>query len=76
MEDVSPAGDQEMPMRIQTSEHCRDGLPEDGPIVLSPSLHERLLATVRQRHPQKSYGYLLSDGDPRPPTDFILFEGT
>lgn len=74
MEDVSPAGDQEMPMRIQTSEHCRDGLPEDGPIVLSPSLHERLLATVRQRHPQKSYGYLLSDGDPRTPTDFILFE--
>jgi formylglycine-generating enzyme required for sulfatase activity/proteasome lid subunit RPN8/RPN11 len=46
---------------------------QDNAIVLSPVLRERLLTTIRQRYPQKSFGYLLSDVDACTPTDFILF---
>lgn len=49
-------------------------MSEDKAIVLSPVLRERLITTIRQRFPQKSFGYLVSDVDVRTPTDFILFE--
>jgi proteasome lid subunit RPN8/RPN11 len=48
--------------------------PKDA-IVLTESLCERLLAVVAERHPQKSFGYLLSATGPRRPTDFVTFEG-
>lgn len=47
---------------------------EDQTIVLSPALRERLIATIRGRYPQKSFGYLISDVDARTPTDFLLFQ--
>src|ERR1051326_2574481 len=43
-------------------------------IVLAPGLIDRLIATVRERFPNKSYGYLVSEGDPKTATDFVLFE--
>ena len=48
--------------------------PEDA-IVLTESLRKRLLAVVAERHPQKSFGYLLSAAGPTRPTDFVRFEG-
>ncbi len=47
----------------------------DEPIVLPQSLRERLVAEIRQRLPTKSFGYLISDGDPRKPDDYLIFEG-
>src|SRR5438105_11067983 len=65
----------EQEMNDRTFDYSEDVADEDAPIVLSASLQERLVATVQRRHPQKSYGYLISDVDARTPTDFILFEG-
>ncbi|HEY7123474.1 MAG TPA: SUMF1/EgtB/PvdO family nonheme iron enzyme [Ktedonobacterales bacterium] len=44
-------------------------------ILLPLALRERLLATIEQRLPKKSFGYLLSDGEAHRPLDFIVFEG-
>jgi len=46
------------------------------PIVLPASLRDRLLAVVREHHPQKSFGYLLSATGPTRPTDFVRFAAT
>jgi proteasome lid subunit RPN8/RPN11 len=46
----------------------------DAPIVMSAGLRERLLRTVAERHPVKSFGYLLSVTDSRHPVDFVVFE--
>src|ERR1051326_234300 len=43
-------------------------------ILLPLALHERLLATIQQRLPKKSFGYLLSDANARHPTDLRVFE--
>jgi proteasome lid subunit RPN8/RPN11 len=43
-------------------------------LVLSASLLERLLWTITDRFPQKSFGYVLSHGDPWAADDFLLFE--
>ncbi|MBV9171452.1 MAG: SUMF1/EgtB/PvdO family nonheme iron enzyme [Chloroflexi bacterium] len=45
-----------------------------GTVVLPPSVYERLVHAVRARLPLKTFGYLLSDGDPWTVTDFVLFE--
>ena len=34
----------------------------EGGIVLSESLHDRLVDTVRARWPEKTFGYLISRG--------------
>jgi proteasome lid subunit RPN8/RPN11 len=47
----------------------------DEAIVLTADLRERLLDVVRDHHPQKSFGYLLSATGPTRPTDFVRFEG-
>jgi proteasome lid subunit RPN8/RPN11 len=44
------------------------------PLVLSAPLLERLLGTIETRFPRKSFGYLLSHGDPWAADDFLLFE--
>jgi formylglycine-generating enzyme required for sulfatase activity/proteasome lid subunit RPN8/RPN11 len=49
-------------------------MSEETAILLPFALRERLLATVQQRLPRKSFGYLLSDGEARAPIDFIVFE--
>jgi formylglycine-generating enzyme required for sulfatase activity/proteasome lid subunit RPN8/RPN11 len=49
-------------------------MSEETAILLPFALRERLLATIQQRLPRKSFGYLLSDGDARAPTDFMVFE--
>jgi len=46
----------------------------DNPIVLPQPLQQRLLAEIRRRLPIKSFGYLISEGDPRKPADFLIFE--
>jgi formylglycine-generating enzyme required for sulfatase activity/proteasome lid subunit RPN8/RPN11 len=48
--------------------------PQDHPIVLPGPLQERLLTEIRRRLPIKSFGYLISEGDPRKPADFLIFE--
>jgi formylglycine-generating enzyme required for sulfatase activity/proteasome lid subunit RPN8/RPN11 len=45
-----------------------------GTVVLPSSVFERLVHAVRARLPLKSFGYLVSDGDPWTATDFVLFE--
>lgn len=45
------------------------------PIVFPLEVRDRLLATIYERLPRKSFGYLISHGDPRRIDDFILFEG-
>jgi proteasome lid subunit RPN8/RPN11 len=42
-------------------------------VVLTPELADRLVATVHERFPVKSFGYLLSNSDSRHPVDFLLF---
>jgi proteasome lid subunit RPN8/RPN11 len=42
-------------------------------IVLPPGLVERLVGRIQERFPEKSFGYLLSESDPRHPVDFVLF---
>jgi proteasome lid subunit RPN8/RPN11 len=42
---------------------------------MTRALHKRLLAAVRERHPQKSFGYLLSATGPTRPIDFVRFDG-
>lgn len=49
-------------------------MSENTVIVLPLALRERLLTTITQRHPRKSFGYFISDKDTSTPTDFILFE--
>jgi proteasome lid subunit RPN8/RPN11 len=49
-------------------------MSDQGGIALCGRLHDRLVATVQSRLPRKSFGYLLSDGDPRRAKDFLLFE--
>jgi formylglycine-generating enzyme required for sulfatase activity/proteasome lid subunit RPN8/RPN11 len=43
-------------------------------IAFPVPMYERLLSEVAKRHPVKTFGYLLSDGNPNEPTDFVLFE--
>jgi proteasome lid subunit RPN8/RPN11 len=43
-------------------------------VVLSGTVADRLLATVLSRHPRKSFGYLVSQGDAWTATDFLLFQ--
>lgn len=43
-------------------------------ILLQRQVYERLLTEVRRRHPRKTFGYLLSPGAPKAPTDFIVLE--
>ena len=49
-------------------------MSDQGGIALCGTLHDRLVAAVQSRLPRKSFGYLLSDGDPRRVRDFLLFE--
>jgi proteasome lid subunit RPN8/RPN11 len=42
-------------------------------VVLPAALHGRLLSTVVERYPRKSFGYLVSAGPPEAPSDFVLF---
>jgi proteasome lid subunit RPN8/RPN11 len=45
-------------------------------VILFPArLRDQLLAVVREHHPQKSFGYLLSPNGRTRPTDFVRFEG-
>jgi len=46
----------------------------DSPIVMPAAVLERLLETIRHRLPRKSFGYLLTAGDPRRIDDFLIFE--
>lgn len=46
---------------------------EQREIVLKGALRERLLASVRDRFPFKSFGYLLAEGDSPDAIDFVLF---
>lgn len=43
-------------------------------VVLRPDLRERLLQTVQQRLPRKSFGFLISYDESAPASDFVLFE--
>jgi proteasome lid subunit RPN8/RPN11 len=44
-------------------------------VVLTDALRGALVAAIRERHPRKSFGYLVSDDEEtRQPTDFFLFE--
>src|SRR5262245_62105727 len=43
-------------------------------VVLTESLYRRLLGVVRERHPQKWFGYLLSATAPTRPTEFVCYE--
>jgi proteasome lid subunit RPN8/RPN11 len=49
--------------------------PRHHAVVLTESLRDRLLTEIRERHPRKTYGYLLSATDPARPTDFVSFKG-
>ena len=42
-------------------------------IAFPRTLHDRIVATVAERFPQKSFGYLLSDTSAHEPRDFVLF---
>jgi proteasome lid subunit RPN8/RPN11 len=44
-------------------------------VVMSRDLQDRLAAAVAEQFPRKAFGYLVSDGDPYEPKDFLLFEG-
>jgi formylglycine-generating enzyme required for sulfatase activity len=48
---------------------------DEDPILLPPDLRDRLIATVRSRLPRKSFGYFISSGNPREPSDFLMLEG-
>jgi proteasome lid subunit RPN8/RPN11 len=48
---------------------------EPSALMFSRALHDRLLRAVLDRHPRKSFGYLVSDGSLFQPVDFVLFEG-
>jgi sulfatase modifying factor 1 len=52
-----------------------DDLRRSDPIILPAEVRERLLATILQRLPRKSFGYLVSRSEPRRVDDFILLEG-
>ena len=57
----------------------RDAIDDATPVKtdviwLSSSLHERLLTAIHQRHPRKSFGYLVSDEGSTTPQDFVLFD--
>jgi proteasome lid subunit RPN8/RPN11 len=49
-------------------------VPDPDQVAFPRQLHDRLLATVLDRYPRKSFGYLVSGGDPHRPTDFVLFQ--
>jgi proteasome lid subunit RPN8/RPN11 len=55
---------------MSTAEWC---LQDGDTVVLPAGLRERLLAVVREHHPLKSFGYLLSATGPTRPTDFVRF---
>jgi proteasome lid subunit RPN8/RPN11 len=44
-------------------------------LVFPPGLMDRVTASIRKRHPVKSFGYFISDTKAGIPTDFIIFEG-
>jgi proteasome lid subunit RPN8/RPN11 len=50
-------------------------MPEPPALVFPRTLHDRLVAAVVERHPVKSFGYLVSSGPLYQPADFVLFEG-
>jgi len=43
-------------------------------VVLRPALRERLLRTIQQRLPRKSFGFLIAPDNSLAPSDFVLFE--
>jgi proteasome lid subunit RPN8/RPN11 len=43
-------------------------------LEFSRTLYDRLVAVAMDRHPVKSFGYLVSDGPAHRPADFVLFE--
>jgi hypothetical protein len=47
---------------------------EDTHILMPAALLDRLTATVRERFPQKCFGYLLSDAGPTTPSDLARGE--
>jgi formylglycine-generating enzyme required for sulfatase activity/proteasome lid subunit RPN8/RPN11 len=63
-------------MSADTGSECTVSGPNlpGSAVVLPSSVSERLVHAVRARLPLKTYGYLLSDGDPWTVTDFVLFE--
>lgn len=63
-----------MRTNLQPASSVSPYLQGDYPVVVPPEVLERLLQTVRNRLPRKSFGYLISHGDPRRADDFILFE--
>jgi proteasome lid subunit RPN8/RPN11 len=50
-------------------------MPEVPALVFPRTLYDRLVAVAVERHPVKSFGYLVSGGPLRQPADFVLFEG-
>ena len=50
-------------------------MPEPPALVFPRTLHDRLVAAVVERHPVKSFGYLVSSGPLYQPADFVLVEG-
>jgi proteasome lid subunit RPN8/RPN11 len=50
-------------------------MPAAPALVFPRTLYDRLVAVAVDRHPVKSFGYLVSRGPPRQPADFVLFEG-
>ncbi|HEY2577410.1 MAG TPA: SUMF1/EgtB/PvdO family nonheme iron enzyme [Streptosporangiaceae bacterium] len=42
--------------------------------MFAGAVYERLISEITKRHPVKTYGYLLSTGNPSEVTDFILFD--
>lgn len=43
-------------------------------LSFTPALYDRLVRAAVGRHPFKSFGYLVSDGPPHRPCDFVLFK--
>jgi proteasome lid subunit RPN8/RPN11 len=43
-------------------------------VVFPRAVYDRLVAVAVDRHPVKSFGYLVSDGPAHRPVDFVLFQ--
>jgi proteasome lid subunit RPN8/RPN11 len=48
-------------------------MPEDPHILMPAALLDRLVATIRERLPEKCFGYIVSDVSDTTPSDFFLF---
>lgn len=49
-------------------------MPDTDAVLMPAGLQRRLLTTVLDRAPTKSFGYLLSDRTSRAPADYVLFQ--